>query len=499
MDWAMPHARMVGGANDDDVHAFLHTNIRTGRRPGQKPQSDIMVLPSPLNDEKTDGKATASRPVTPSFNSVHIKRAISRLVLLLALLLFSSPSALAYDCCIDGIYYNLDNWNNTAEVTKNYNSEIKYEGDIVIPEKIIYENKTYPVTSIRAYAFAWCPDLTSVAIPRTVTSMGAAAFQDCFKLEKVNIPSSVPTIEDHLFYRCEKLAAILIPNAVTSIEKEAFFDCASLTSVNIPEMVTSIGDYAFYLCKSLTSVVLPDAVTSIGDYAFSGCPNLVSVSLGNSVTHLGSSAFEHCSGLTSIIIPNSVVAINDRTFLECSGLTSVTIGNSVTSIGGMAFHMCSSLVSLTLPNQVHTIGDKAFQCCIGLKTVIIGNSVATIGENAFNTCDRITEFICTSNTPPTCGSKALFSIDKKVCQLFVPVASIEAYKVADQWKDFIHILGRSGVDDVDMDTLDAVYEVYNLQGVRVGSGMREAEVTADALPHGVYILVSPQGRKKIQI
>ena len=56
-----------------------------------------------------------------------------------------------------------------------------------------------------------------------------------------------------------------------------------------------------------------------------------------------------------------------------------------------------------------------------------------------------------------------------------------------------------GVDDVSVDTPDALYEVYNLQGVRVGSGMREAEVTADALPHGVYILVSPQGRKKLKI
>lgn len=56
-----------------------------------------------------------------------------------------------------------------------------------------------------------------------------------------------------------------------------------------------------------------------------------------------------------------------------------------------------------------------------------------------------------------------------------------------------------GVDDVSVDTPDALYEVYNLQGVRVGSGMHEAEVTADALPHGVYILVSPQSRKKLKI
>ena len=83
--------------------------------------------------------------------------------------------------------------------------------------------------------------------------------------------------------------------------------------------------------------------------------------------------------------------------------------------------------------------------------------------------------------------------------MLVPQESINKYKTADQWKEFLYILGYDGVDDVCVDTQDAVYEVYNLQGVRVGSGMREAEVTADALPHGVYILVSPQGRKKLKI
>ncbi len=39
------------------------------------------------------------------------------------------------------------------------------------------------------------------------------------------------------------------------------------------------------------------------------------------------------------------------------------------------------------------------------------------------------------------------------------------------------------MDDVSVDTPDALYEVYNLQGVRIGIGMREAEVTADTLPH----------------
>ena len=101
--------------------------------------------------------------------------------------------------------------------------------------------------------------------------------------------------------------------------------------------------------------------------------------------------------------------------------------------------------------------------------------------------------------PPTCDNGTFKEVDKTTCQLIVPQESINKYKTADQWKEFLNILGYNGVDDVSVDSQNAVYEVYNLQGVRVGIVMREAEVTADALPHGVYILVSPQGRKKIQI
>ncbi len=195
----------------------------------------------------------------------------------------------------------------------------------------------------------------------------------------------------------------------------------------------------------------------------------------------------------------SVTSIGDGAFANHSGLTSVTIPNSVTSIGNYAFFNCSGLTSVTIPNSVTSIGDSAFNGCSGLSSVTIGNSVTSIGDSAFKDCSGLTKLISLAVEPPICGEGAFEKVDKTTCQLLVPEESINKYKTTDQWKEFLNILGYDGVDDVSVDTPDALYEVYNLQGVRVGSGMREAEITADALPHGVYILVSPQGRKKIQI
>ena len=218
-----------------------------------------------------------------------------------------------------------------------------------------------------------------------------------------------------------------------------------------------------------------------------------------SVTSIGDGAFANHSGLTSVTIPNSVTSIGDRAFEGCSGLTSVTIGNSVTSIGKYAFAGCWGLTSVTIGNSVTSIGDYAFTDCSGLTSVTIGNSVTSIGYDAFRGCSGLTKLVSLAVEPPICGRGAFEKVDKTTCQLLVPEESINKYKTADQWKEFLYILGYNGVDDVCVDTQDAVYEVYNLQGVRVGSGMREAEVTADNLPHGVYILVSPQGRKKLKI
>ena len=263
--------------------------------------------------------------------------------------------------------------------------------------------------------------------------------------------------------------------------------------------VTSIGDGAFANHSGLTSVTIPNSVTSIGNYAFFNCSGLTSVTIPNSVTTIGEFAFAYCSGLTSVIFNAEKCTKMISAFSDCTNLTSLTIGDKVTIIPNFAFPHCSKLTSVTIPNSVTSIGDSAFNGCSGLSSVTIPNSVTSIGDSAFKDCSGLTKLVSLAVEPPICGEDAFEKVDKTTCQLLVPEESINKYKTTDQWKEFLYILGYDGVDDVSVDTPDALYEVYNLQGVRVGSGMREAEVTADALPHGVYILVSPQGRKKIQI
>ena len=232
----------------------------------------------------------------------------------------------------------------------------------------------------------------------------------------------------------------------------------------VGDSVTTIGEYAFSYCSSLTSVTIPNSVTTIGGWAFNGCSSLTSVNIPNSVTTIGGWAFSDCSSITSVTIPNSVTTIREYTFDNCSALISVTIPNSVTEIGRGVFTYCSALTSVTIPN-----------------------SVTTIGTSAFEHCTSITQISSEAVVPPTCGLYAFSLINKSKCKLIVPKNSLNAYKQADQWKDFLLIEGSTtlGITNTVYNKAELA-DVYTIDGTKRLSKASTDEI--NALPKGVYIV-----------
>ena len=117
---------------------------------------------------------------------------------------------------INGINYRLNSWTKTAEVIKKSGG---YEGDIIIPETVVFNERTYRVTSIGKEAFAFCDPLTSITIPNSVKSIGWKAFLDCESLKEICIPNSVTSIGRHAFDGCDSLLSFTYQGTLAQWKK----------------------------------------------------------------------------------------------------------------------------------------------------------------------------------------------------------------------------------------------------------------------------------------
>lgn len=166
---------------------------------------------------------------------------------------------------VDGLYYLFDLDKGEATVTYKDETYCSYMGEVTIPETVNYGGAEYTVTGIGKAAFAYCDELTSVAIPNTVTSIGDYAFMYCEGLTSITISKSVISIGDNSFDGCGALCAIEIPNSVTSIGSMAFQGCTNLTDITIGIGVTSIGSKAFNYCNEVECVTCMGSVPPLMD------------------------------------------------------------------------------------------------------------------------------------------------------------------------------------------------------------------------------------------
>ncbi len=142
----------------------------------------------------------------------------------------------------------------------------------------------------------------------TATSIGAYAFYGCTDLTSVTIPSSVQSVWNHAFDGCTSLTSVTInSNAVASAEYGVSSNLNTrfgnqVTSCTFGPEVTAIGKFAFYYCTGMTEVTIPSSVQTIGADAFHGCTGFTSLTIPSSVQTIGADAFYGCSGITELYV-----------------------------------------------------------------------------------------------------------------------------------------------------------------------------------------------------
>lgn len=282
--------------------------------------------------------------------------------------------------------------------TKNGETLIQYPAaaaitDVSIPGGVI---------TVGAYAFAGNTSLTSVTIPATVTRIDQYAFagtaQNPMRLASVTFAqgSALQKIMSYAFAFCTELTSIAIPRYVNEIGDGAFSGSAAvpmgLTSITFAEYsaIQQIGDGAFAYCAEVTSLVLPQGTGSIGAGALRGWTSLQSLTLpfvGISRTSSGADAvFGAVFGMASGIADGTTLQYYSAEgfgyYYVPDTLRSVTL-TAATRLPYGAFYGCGTIEQLSLNSNIALIEDYALYACSSLRAVSVPDNVTAIGAYAF--------------------------------------------------------------------------------------------------------------------
>ena len=398
------------------------------------------------------------------------------------------------------------------------------------------------VTFIGESAFSGCSGLTSIVVDEGNTKYDS----------RNNCNATIETASNALILGCK---SAIIPNSVTSIGDSAFSGCSGLSSLTIPNSVTSIGNSAFGGCSGLTSLTIGNSVTSIGENAFMGCSTLAEVDL-NSVSNLGDKAFSGCTGLKSVSMLKAK-SVNATAFEGCTAIEKLMLPYEWTTDFKMDLSGTTQLRTLYIGENTASIPDNIFvnnkllfdvysnattppsisNATFGSETftyatlyVPQGSVDAYKAATGWSRFDDIQEMpyqvvvkdkkvsvecnktltVSATVTPATATTApikwysldntiATVTIDGEVTGIAEGGVMLVAYCDGITSKMKVIVKKFIGVEDIDADDSmeNALFDVYNLQGIRVHTNCTKEQLSE--LSHGIYILVSPQGRKKVII
>lgn len=183
---------------------------------------------------------------------------------------------------------------------------------------------------------------------------------------------------------------------------------------------------------AVTEVWFRGSTAAISDYALNGTAfrTMKYVTGMSGVLTIGANAFQSCYALISVSMP-SATSIGATAFHSCYAL--VVFMPSATSIGSAAFQFCySSLVSASMPSAT-SIGTNAFQYCRLLQSATLGPNCTLIDTLAFDSVRNLISLRVEATSPPTLASVATLADYDPRMLIYVPTASVEAYKAATNW------------------------------------------------------------------
>ena len=283
--------------------------------------------------------------------------------------------------------------------------------------------------------------LTSVTISDNVKTLnGDSIFENTYRLSHLEMGSGITKIAQSRTFCQTGISASTKPdlnlaaNIGLSVTNNVFYS-SYFNNVIFPKNC-SLGSNSFEYCSASTLSFGSGTIISNGNAnasTFKNC-RISNINL-NGVTQIGKYAFCGTKGFTSITIPSTVTAFNGYAFAGNSSLRSVTIDYaSNATLEGNQFKDLP-ITSLTIGSHPTKIGNSMFYGCNKLTSLVIPSNISSIEDSAFNQCSGLTSITVNRTTPPTLKGTYVFD-NTNNCPIYVPDASVSAYKTADNWSEY---------------------------------------------------------------
>ena len=321
--------------------------------------------------------------------------------------------------------------------------------------------------------------LTSLQLPAGLKSIGNHALAGN-NFEQLQLPATLTSIGDYALYDCDALTSIAMPEAVTSLGAYSLAGCDLLASVDMSQAAAlrQIGEYAFRNDAALSDLILPQNLTEIGTGAFAGCTELTAVELPSSLKTVGEQAFTH-TGLSKAELPSSVKTIGDFAFSrnealeEASFPADATLGDGVfyysPSLAQVSAEGLASLPDFTFAGNsaLDFAGTEAFADLTDIgryalldhqaTTLVLGPSLTYLDDGALEGMTSLSEINAEAlgDRVPALGEKVFAGINQKDVTLTVAEFTGDAWKAADQWKEF-RLNELSGIGSTVADASDSI-------------------------------------------
>jgi hypothetical protein len=212
----------------------------------------------------------------------------------------------------------------------------------------------------------------------------------------------------------------------------------SLSVISVSKNIGATNN-SFLNCISLIHVNIPNGPTTM-QQSFGGAVSLSSISLPLSITSFLQGPFFNCYKIKKIIAPNITSISNISAHENCFSLDKTVYSNSITTISEQGFRFNRSLKNPFIPSSLTSINAFAFDDCTDIVDFLFPASLTTISNGAFRNCSSVLQYTFLSTTPPTLANINAFTGINAACKIYVPDASVAAYKAATNWSTYANYI-----------------------------------------------------------